>query len=299
MRPSSWCPLCAAGTPGAGARGSWIQVNLALPENAGRNGQLAAAVDLLDRRLAGARGAGFVRRAFVQRKDPGLRVRVEWRRDVVPVRARLRAALTDLRRGGMIARCTTSVYEPEAGLFGGRAAMGALHDQFDVDTRVMARWHRLASKAPPPCTIAVFSLAALNDLFFTALEGRREEIWDVWCRLAACHAGAPAAGNGRLSSAPAARALPVVGLDRMAALAADARWRRLLLHAAAANRRLARRLLGLWARGRLRAGLRAVLATAALFHWNRHGLPTQVRARLYGGMQAALSPHGDPDRDPN
>jgi thiopeptide-type bacteriocin biosynthesis protein len=220
---------------------------------------------------------GLVSGYFWQCKEPALRLRLRCRGEADMVGGDLADQLRRLRRDGVVRRWSTSIYEPEVHLFGGPGASDAFHRHATVDSQVLARW----SAQPMPFSSAVLSLASLNDLFVRALGGRREEIWDVWCRLAGIHGRvAPAQGVGitpvTLSTLADTRHRPAAAL-----------MRRMMR----ANATLADRLERLWARGALSCGQRATLACVALFHWNRLALPADTRVRLLDGMTARLNVH--------
>ncbi len=256
---------------------TWMQFNVTLRPGEGgiaaaRTAVRDAFVDLAE----GHRRDRTVDDYFWQCKDPGLRLRLHGHEDVA---AEATQVLRRLRRDGRIERWRRSVYEPEAWLFGGPAAMRAFHRHATADSRTLSHWTR----RPRPFTDTVLSLGSLNDLFLRALGGRPEEVWDVWCRLARHHGrSAPAHGAG----------LTPVTLSTLADHGApQAEAQSLLRRQMRANQRLADALDRLWADGRLSCGPRACLSAIALFHWNRLALPPDTRARLLDGMTARLNVH--------
>lgn len=215
---------------------------------------------------------------FWQRKMPGLRLRFRARPGrAAEASAEAMAALAPVLRGlvrqGAARRWWCSVYEPEVHLFGGPAMMEAAHRWAAADA--VEQVASLAASGPA-VTPVVLTLAVLNDLFRRGCDSGPEEVWDVWCRLAAMHDIVPGAG----------RPLPAIGIEDIAALAPDA-----CRAMAVANARLAAALSRQWEAGRLPVGRRAALSMVALFHWNRLGLEPDDRRRLIDGMTAALDPH--------
>lgn len=260
-----------ASTPG-GSR--WLQINAA-PDSASAADRALLAVGAAVDRLRRERALDLW---FWQRKEPGLRLRFRarpgWGEEVA---AALAPVLRGLVREGAVRRWRQSVYEPEVHLFGGPAMMEAAHRWASADAAVQSASLASAGLAVTP---AVLTLAVLNDLFRRGCDGGPEEVWDVWCRLAAMHDVAPGTSPG------AGRPLPAIGIADIAALAPDA-----ARAMAAANARLAAALARAWSSGHLTTGRRAALSMVALFHWNRLGLDPDSRRRLIGGMTAALDPH--------
>ncbi|MFI9388513.1 thiopeptide-type bacteriocin biosynthesis protein [Kutzneria sp. NPDC052558] len=110
-----------------GAAPTWTQLGLSRP-NPGIYGELAAAVREM---LASDRITDF----FFMHKAPGLRVRFaagpgleSW------VRAEVRRLARCWQRQGLIDGIVPGVYEPEAFLFGGPAAMPHVHRLFTADS---------------------------------------------------------------------------------------------------------------------------------------------------------------------
>lgn len=256
---------------------AWMQFNVSLrPHDSGVIAARAAVrdafVDLAERQ----RRDRAVDAYFWQCKDPGLRLRLRGRDGVADDVTRV---LRRLRCDGVVERWRRSVYEPEAWLFGGPAAMGAFHRHATADSRTLSQWNRL----PRPFTDTVLSLASLNDLFQRALGGRPEEVWDVWCRLARQH--------GRATPAQGIGLTPVTLTDLTGHGATQPEALALMRRQMRANDHLSDALGRLWAAGRLTCGLRACLAAIALFHWNRLALAPELRARLLDGMTARLNVH--------
>ena len=163
-------------------------------------------------------------------------------------------------------------------MFGGVYAMQVLHRLFDADTDGWHRLQRLRRRHRLPYTDAALALAQTNELFASALDGHAEEVWDTWCQLAQFHAlqvpreaGSPVRPTLTALAGHGSDASLGTGLQRLARAQAEA------------GRALGR----LHLQGQLSQGLRGVLATAALFGWNRVGLaPTERRHVLVQALGA-------------
>ena len=162
--------------------------------------------------------------------------------------------------------------------------MDAVHDYFAADS---SAWLRLPAlrESGPTVSSSMISTAQLNELFARALDGRPEEIWDVWCRLAAFHGLQPARERY-------AHERPM--LSDIAQLGISAALLQVLQALASANAALAGALVALDTRGELLQGLRGVLALVALFHWNRIGLRPERRREVLQAMTEAWHPHAAP-----
>lgn len=259
------------GRAGAPDGNRWLQINAAPDPTPEADRAILLAVGAAVGRLRRERALDLW---FWQRKEPGLRLRFRARAGrEEEVAAALVPVLRGLVRRGAVRRWRASVYEPEVHLFGGPAMMEAAHRWASADAAVQAASLASSGLAVTP---SVLTLAVLNDLFRRGCDSGPEEVWDVWCRLAAMHGIAPGAG----------RPLPAIGIEDIAALAPDV-GRAM----AAANARLAAALSRAWSAGRLTTGRRAALSMVALFHWNRMGLGPDSRRQLIDGMTAALDPH--------
>jgi thiopeptide-type bacteriocin biosynthesis protein len=259
--------------PGAG----WLQAELDLR---GRDDEALHRVFAEVFALVGdLRRDGPLTHFFFMRKPPGLRLRFALRGDVdAPARA-IEGTLDGLRARRLLRRWLPVVYEPETYKFGGPEAMQAAHFYFDADTRAWWRWERIRHANRASLDARLLSMTVLNDLFIQCLEGP-EEVWDVWCRLAALHGATEA---GRVHRAPAWRIADL--LDRV-----SPGERAVLRRYSSAHAALARRFASIRSRGRLLFGFRLVLPHAAIYHWNRYGFAPAERAEIYTEMQEAWSP---------
>jgi thiopeptide-type bacteriocin biosynthesis protein len=217
------------------------------------------------------------------RKSPGIRLRLRaGRRDGTA--DRMKAVLDGLRRKERIARWFRSAYEPETFQFGGARATQAVHAYFSADSLAWWRWQVLQARGQPRIAPTVLSLAALNSLFHGLVGGIPEEVWDIWCRLAALHGERPSDGDPRVPAVTPDALIGHVTADEWAVIQAYVR----------ANDRLCRRLTRLWSAGRMLYSFRGILAHVALFHWNRFGFTPQERRRMLAAMTSAWFPKHQP-----
>lgn len=235
--------------------------------------------------IANSRRARLVRAAFYQRKDPGVRLRLQLA-DANSDLTQIEKTLRDLRKAGKLSAYRSACYEPEQFLFGGAAAMAAVHAYFDHDSSQWLELYAQVMIGRLGIAPAVISLAQLSDLFGETLGQRHEEIWDVWCRLAEFHGMAPPLAPTEASTFAVPRLGRLAQLPNLPAEALDC-----LRTLASANRRLSARLRQLATQGRLEQGMRGVLAALALFHWNRIGLDAAQRQRLLQALRAHFHPH--------
>jgi thiopeptide-type bacteriocin biosynthesis protein len=279
--PTAWrssCPTCGAATRGA----HWLQADLDLRgrDDVAQTAVLADVFGLVDSMRRDRR----LHRFFFMRKAPGLRLRFQFHQERDADVQSTESALSSLRARRLIRRWVPVAYEPETYKFGGAQALEAAHAHFDGDSRNWWRWDQTRRGGRASVDAQLLSTAVLNDLFTRCLEGP-EEVWDVWCRMAALHGGLPARQSHACAAPNIATLLDGVSPGERAVL------RGYVSHNAA----LARRLAALHSRGRLLVGRRLVLPHIALYHWNRYGFTLAERAAMYDLMQCAWSPfpHAD------
>ncbi|ACA14687.1 hypothetical protein M446_0102 [Methylobacterium sp. 4-46] len=251
---------------------SWLQVNVGLSRE--RGSALPAARALLGEigdALPGWRRTRLLSAFLFQRKPPDLRLRFRGDRD--RLLAELRPILARHVAEGRVTRHFVSVYEPEARLFGGAQAMEAVHGFWEADSRLWIAVDRLIAEKALTIPYPSLLTAILNETAWRSL-GDGAEVWDTWCNLLVL-LRAPAEG-APAGDAPPLPASPPIHLDGLRTSAGPAEAAILDAYGEAAGQ-LAAGLLRSWERGRLACGLRALLATAALFTLNRHGFG-QARA---------------------
>jgi thiopeptide-type bacteriocin biosynthesis protein len=257
----------------------WLQINCSLFEQGAARpayvpwAQLEAAVD-------GWRAEGRFDQFFFMRKPPGLRLRFRGPQLVATLEPALVAWLRDTEQRNLIRSFHFAVYEPEASLFGGPDGMDVAHDQFDRDTRLILRYEALTDASAVGLGRDELTLNLMHDLFKRMAEDQ-SELWDIWHRVWHAHGCPP---------------LEPVAADRLerdrAQFAGDSLVAHELIETGrATNDHIACRLRAAASAGRLSCGLRAWLALACTFHWNRLGLSLEERLPLLASMLQLLDPH--------
>ncbi|OLE02477.1 MAG: hypothetical protein AUI36_43360 [Cyanobacteria bacterium 13_1_40CM_2_61_4] len=212
---------------------------------------------------------------FFMRKPPGLRLRFLAGSSI---KNDVSALLDNLVHQSVIERWVTTVYEPETDRFGGTAAMQAIHEWFDADTRQWMILDRLRSEGR--ASIGRDDLCAAIALdFVKATVPDRAETWAIW-RLYASSNGLEPSG---MTETP-------FGDFTVIKSAASPEEQEVVQAYEEANRALSAQLICLWERGELSAGIRGVLAAIILFHFNRHGLDILSNSRIAWTMIRALDP---------
>jgi thiopeptide-type bacteriocin biosynthesis protein len=225
---------------------------------------------------------------YFMRKNPGLRLRF----DLQGPRAEATRAIESLldgvaREDRAVGTWFPSVYEPETYKFGGPPAMAAIHAYFFADSSAWWRWEALRRAGGTRIDPRLLSASVLDHLFGEFVDGP-EEVWDVWCRIAAIH-GAPIAPVTPVASERPRPAPPP--LESLAERVSPGE-RALLRAYAVGNRALARRFRALYASGKLLFANRLVLPHVATYHWNRYGFSPENRASIFTPMMRAYSPYG-------
>lgn len=261
---------------------AWLQLNFGLPRPDAR----AHARTLLGQMLehpACAQGL------FFQRKAPDLRLRI---RSDDPARCfrRLWPTLRALRDGGSVTTYYRSVYEPEQYLFGGPGPSSHVHDYFVAETAAWIRHDQRIGAGTSTVAPGAVTRAVLEDLLGRCI-GDHTEVWDAWVRLEDT-----LVGYGATLEEPRPPRHTLAELTQAAAPEDQA----ILATWGSAHQALALGLHGELARGRLRAGLRAVLVRVAMFVANRHGLTGHASRALANAEVEALAPERTliPLRDP-
>jgi thiopeptide-type bacteriocin biosynthesis protein len=215
-------------------------------------------------------------------KPPGWRIRL---RDTQPGLAS--EFFDDLTAAGAVAAWSPALYEPEAAAFGGTAGMDITHDLFCADTSGILAYLR---QDDPPLGRRELSVLLISAMLAAAGLDSFER-GDVFARVAAMRPE-PAPGAtaqvaqlaGQLRTLPAMPAAVTSALfSESGAYGAAARW-----HAGFTD--AGRRLAAASSSGTLSRGLRAVVAHAVIFHWNRLGLPAAAQASLARAAASACLP---------
>jgi thiopeptide-type bacteriocin biosynthesis protein len=255
----------------------WYQAGVRLRDGAPQERVLASA---LGPRLDQLAGTGAAAGWWFIRKPPGLRVRLL---DADP--GETSRLLDELTAAQVIAQWTTGIYEPETAAFGGLAGTDAVHALFLADTQGITQFLR----RDPPAGRRELSLQLVGTMLAAAGLDWFER-GDVLAKVAALRPAPPAGSAPRLSYlSQQARLLLTVPASVPATSGSCAvpgpAWAEGFAQAGT-------RLAAASSEGSLTRGLRAVLAHAVIFHWNRLGLPAATQGILAtAGRDAFLPPH--------
>lgn len=261
---------------------SWLELNVTLPRHDGAQlraikGVFADIFPLVEK----LKKRKLLRCFFFVRKPPGLKLRFALRDPRGAATREIESCMKRLARVKVAGKWFPSVYEPETFKFGGPEAMEAVHAHFFADSTAWWRWEELRRGSNTSIASRLLSMSVLNDLFSQFLGGP-EEVWDVWCRVAALH------GSSIGSDGPAMPAILIEHLIDRVTPEEQAILRNYSLY----NSRMARRFRSLLAAGKLLYRNRLVLPHVALYHWNRYGFTPDDRAAMFTAMVRAWSPNG-------
>jgi thiopeptide-type bacteriocin biosynthesis protein len=252
----------------------WMQVNVSLSRHQDGSAIPAALAlfDYLRERLPEWRTTGAVARFFFLRKPPDVRLRFLCPNGESEVARELELALRQLENEGFVPSFFRSPYEPEQTRFGGAEAMQIVHDYFDADTSQWLLLQRM--RAAKLCNLLATTLltGVLNHLF-AAVVGDPAEVWAIWCQCTGL--------IGEESAHVAGDCLNPVfaSIDALRTLASPEEIAILDAYEAA-NLAMAAGLKEVWSKGKLQRGVRGILATVAMFGFNRHGIDETAQTQL-------------------
>lgn len=270
----------------------WVQADLTLAAGPARSGRLAG---VLADELEGWVGSGTAVNAWHLHKPPGVRLRVEGRREAL--RPSVAQVLDGLVADGTLEGWRFGEYLPEAHLFGGGTGMALAHRFFTADSLAVLAWDRARHEGTATLGPAELSFL-LVDSWLGRLVPDPWERWDVWCRLrwtgrVLDQARGPGGVGADLSPDAVAwvRAVrsfpgPWPGASRGEQAILDRHQRRM--------EELASDAAAAVAAGRLPVHLRQVLPFWIVFHWNRMSFTLEAQRALTRVVIAALDPHGPP-----
>ncbi|GGK13436.1 hypothetical protein GCM10010124_02480 [Pilimelia terevasa] len=252
---------------------AWRQVDITFTDRAGAE---RTAADVPAPALAREIEAGTVTAWwFIRKGDWRLRIKPADPADPYGCTEFLDALLGELVAGGGVRAWRESNYEPETFAFGGPPAMTVAHNLFFADSRHLLAYLRGPHQQPigrPELTMLMCSYLLRS----AGLEWHEQG--DVWSRVASYRDGGfPEIIDHNFCLAVrrliTVDAGPASSLARCGPLAPIANW---LVEFGQAGARL-RTMTN---HGSLGRGLRAVLSTHILFHWNRLGIPFAIQHRL-------------------
>lgn len=247
----------------------WVQYDIGLtrPDPAGCARDLfGRLVPLLDAALIEGGLGGW----FCMRKPPDLRLRLDLRPAGEGLAGSVADLLAGMREGRLLRSVARGDYAPELDRFGGARAMDRVHAWFSLDSRLWVELDRAGMQRSAHDALLIL---VLDHLFETMLDERPPV--SAWRRLAGL-IGTPAWDAAAQPYHP-----PPLGADAV----------ELFTIYRAGNQRLAEALVD--SVDPASARLVDIVATAALFAFNRHGYAGDrsgplVAARL-AGLRASVS----------
>jgi protein-L-isoaspartate(D-aspartate) O-methyltransferase len=230
---------------------------------------------------------------YLVKHDPYRHVRLRLFGATEPLRQEaLGAVMRALKPGAPrspVTICRELVYEPETALFGGEWALDQVHELFWYDSRFAMGWLGTEPEETANLSAHQVSVIALQHLFrASGLDGFEQ--WDVWQKVVKVRPGNEAALEEAWESYKENMRL-LVGVQPMTIANAMAEETKLML----VDYVNGLTLVGehLWEglkEGKLQRGLRHVLATAVVFHWNRMLFAGSEQIMLAHFMARAVAP---------
>jgi protein-L-isoaspartate(D-aspartate) O-methyltransferase len=242
----------------------WCQYNVEFPDRS-MAGHVAACE--LRPALTAAQEAGLLHGWWFMRKQPW---KLRYLPDDPACAAAITSVLAKLTADHRITGWAPGIYEPETMAFGGQKGMDAAHDLFHHDSlHLLTR----AAQAPAPAPGQRETTVMLCSVMLRAAGLDWYEQADVWAKVAELRPAASSAITPERAAglAPAMHRLmtvnvrPLCAPERDGPLTGHDGWVTAFEQAGQVLSDLARH-------GRLKRGLRAVLAHHILFHANRAGL---------------------------
>lgn len=268
---------------------TWHQVNVAFPDWASAE---ATAVDHLTPLLDTAETDRLITSWFFVRKAPFWRIRYLPRQTTGEAEAYVHTRLADLRETCRIEAATSTIYEPESHAFGGAEGMNTAHRLFHLDSRHLLTYLNDTSHKPADRRRRELSVLLCSHLLRAAGLDWYEE-GDVWARVADHRQLPERIPDDRLRTLrDGLRHLMSIDTGLLTKDTLPPTFTAWTGAFAAAGTELA----VLATDGRLRRGLRAVLAHHIIFTWNRHGLPHAAQAVLAHTAKTVVFGH-DPASD--
>jgi len=217
--------------------------------------------------------AGWADRFYFLHKPPGLRIRFRVRcEQLLPEVERF---LDEKATQNCLEAWHHRFYETESYRFGGETGMDIAHEFFTAESLAVLGYLRICLQGNTRLSRQQFSLRLLLELFERVVEGRWE-LWDIWCKMQLVERVATVSPEvlaaARLEAERSGSPIALLLRNRDELLAtASADERELLERYRPEADHIAGRLR--WARehGKLLYGLRSILPSWVVFHWNRMG----------------------------
>ncbi len=259
----------------------WVQLNIGLVRDNGSAISSARHVfDEIEPLVAKWREDGWLNCFFLMRKSPDVRLRFFMNDRYSIIQSVLSRAMDLLLAEGIISEFFFSDYAAETIRFGGVEAMRIVHAYFDLDTSNWLALDRLARQNRRAIDPDLLLPNLVKDLFDRVL-GDEISVLKTWQYLAALTP----------LSASSETLLPIdlIPLDRLSLGAGVTTTEANILQAyIEAQQELGEALSELWQSDLLLADLYEILATIALFSFNRHGFPGERSAPIVATVIASL-----------
>lgn len=259
----------------------WVQLNIGLVREHGNAINHARKLfDAIAPLIKKWRDDGWLNCYFLMRKPPDIRLRFYSLDRASSIRSALSRAMEILLRQGIISEFFFSDYQAETTRFGGVESMNVIHDYFDLDTHNWLALDRLARKNQRTIEPDLLLPSLFQDLFDRVL-GEEISVLKTWHHLAAL--------TPLTASIEPLRSIDLVPFDRLSVGAGvSTRESSILQTYIPAHHQLAIELSELWQADLLLADLYEILATIALFSFNRHGFAGERSAPIVAAVIANL-----------
>ncbi len=259
----------------------WLQLNIGL---ARANGGAIASARILFDTIAPLvqlwRENGWLDCCFFMRKPPDVRWRFLSDRPI-EIQSALHSEMKILERRGIISEFFFSDYQAETRRFGGIEAMNVVHDYFDLDTHNWRALDRLAIQNRRSIDPDLLLPSLIQDLFDRVLGDDRSTL-KTWHYLAAL--------TPLSASVKTLPEIELLSLDRLSELEGLSPAELDILNSyVRAHHKLGDEFSQLWQADLLLADLYEILATIALFSFNRHGFSGERSAPLVAAVLQDLS----------
>jgi thiopeptide-type bacteriocin biosynthesis protein len=235
---------------------------------------------------------GLADRFYFLHKPPGMHLR--FRAQCGRLVPQIAAFLDETAAAHGLERWHHSVYDCETSRFGGEVGMDIAHDFFTAESLLVLGYLRAYIRDEARLSRPQISLFLLLELFERLVDGRWE-LWDVWCKMELVDRIPPLSPRVLADArVEADRASSVVGpllSDRIGLLETAGPVERELVKTFQPQvQRIARRLLIARDEGKLLYGLRSILPSWAVFHWNRMGFSGEEQNSICLAMIYLLRP---------
>jgi thiopeptide-type bacteriocin biosynthesis protein len=261
----------------------WVQLNVGLVRSHSGSAinHARKLFDQIEPLAVKWRADGWLDCYFLMRKPPDVRLRFYSIDRASILQSALSNTMEMLLVRGIISEFFFSDYQPEMIRFGGIEAMKIVHDYFDLDTHNWIALDRLTCQNQRKIDPDLLLPSLFQDLFDRVL-GSEISVLKTWHHLAALTPLSESVENLHL--------IDLISFDRLFLIPEITTTETSILHTyISAHEKLATELSTLWQADLLLADLYEILATIALFSFNRHGFPGHLSAPLVAAVLANSS----------